>query len=129
MTDTDFTSQRIRLKALSERFNNAPVLAEQNSIGEPQIEELQKEGVPVTGFLTTNLSKAEIIQTLEMAFEQGQIQILNDEVTINELMAYQSERLPSGLLRYNAPEGIHDDTVIALALAWWASSRPSQIFI
>ena len=28
------------------------------------------------------------------------------------------ERLPSGMLRYSAPEGMHDDTVMSLALAW-----------
>lgn len=119
MLDTDFASQRLRLKALCERFNNATVLAEQNSIGLPQIEELQRMGVAVQGFLTTNATKAEIVQALELAFERGEIRILNDETTINELMAFTGERLPSGLLRYAAPEGMHDDTVIALALAWW----------
>jgi len=28
------------------------------------------------------------------------------------------ERLPSGMVRYSAPAGLHDDTVMALALAW-----------
>jgi hypothetical protein len=28
------------------------------------------------------------------------------------------QRLPSGTYRYSAPPGLHDDTVIALALAW-----------
>jgi hypothetical protein len=125
MTNTDFSTQRMRLKSLSERYNKASVLAEQNSIGLPQIEELQKAGVPVTGFLTTNISKAEIIQALELAFEQRSIKIVKDENLINELLAFESERLPSGMVRYSAPEGMHDDTVIALALAlhgcggWW----------
>jgi len=30
------------------------------------------------------------------------------------------ERLPSGSWRYGAPSGLHDDCVIALALAHWA---------
>jgi hypothetical protein len=30
----------------------------------------------------------------------------------------QAETLPSGLLRYGAPAGQHDDTVMALAMAW-----------
>ena len=37
---------------------------------------------------------------------------------VGELQAYQAERLPGGMLRYGAPNGMHDDTVIALALAW-----------
>ena len=37
------------------------------------------------------------------AFEREDIRILNDPVMIGELVAYQAERLPSGLLRYGAP--------------------------
>lgn len=125
MTDTDFASQRIRLKALSEKFNNAVCLVETNSIGQPQLEELQAMNVPATGFITTNATKAEIINGLELAFEQEAIRILPDNTQMAELMAYQSERLPSGLLRYGAPEGMHDDTVIALALAWYSADKPS----
>jgi hypothetical protein len=39
-------------------------------------------------------------------------------VLVSELVAYQAERLPSGLTRYTAPSGGHDDTVMALAMAW-----------
>ena len=42
-------------------------------------------------------------------------------------MAYQAERLPSGLLRYGAPSGQHDDTVMALAMAWSAVSSQHRI--
>lgn len=120
MTDTDFASQRIRLLSLAKRFNDAPCWVEMNSIGQAQLEDLQRIGVPVTGFLTTNASKAQIIDALALAFEQGAITIPDDQGLISELMAFQSHRLPSGLLRYEAPEGMHDDMVISLALAWWA---------
>ena len=121
MTDTDYASQRIRLIALAQRFNRASCLVETNSIGQPQLEELQNMGgLSVTGFQTTNASKAQIIDALALAFEQDKIKIINDQVLVSELMAYQSERLPSGLLRYGAPEGMHDDCVISMALAWWA---------
>jgi len=126
MTDTDYASQRMRLKVLSNSYNNAIVLAEANSIGQPNIEALQLMGVPVQGFMTTNASKAEIIQALELAFERKQLEILDDEILINELMSYASERLPSGLVRYSAPEGMHDDCVIAMALAWYAGNIQAQ---
>ena len=129
MTDTDFASQRARLAALSERFGYAPILAESNSIGQPNIEALQMMGVPVTGFVTSNASKAQIIQGLELAFERREIAILDEPVLINELMAYQSERLPSGLVRYSAPEGLHDDTVIALALAWHSAGNQAWLML
>lgn len=127
MLDTDYASQRIRLKSLSKRYHRAAVLAEANSIGQPNIEVLQTAGVPVQGFTTTNATKAEIIQTLELAFERQEIEILDNELLINELMSYRSEKLPSGLVRYSAPTDMHDDTVIALALAWWAASGAQSL--
>jgi hypothetical protein len=126
MLDTDYASQRIRLKALSQRYNNAVVLAESNSIGQPNIEALQGEGVPVQGFITTNATKANIIQALELAFENCRLTIIDDEEQINELIAYDNEKLLSGLIRYGAPDGMHDDIVMALALAWWGAAGSNQ---
>ena len=92
------------------------------------MEALQGMGVPVQGFETTNSTKAKIINALQLAFEQEGIRLIDDKVQAAELMAYQSERLPSGLVRYNAPKGMHDDTVMALALAWAAAStKPAQV--
>lgn len=118
MQDTDYATQRLRLKALAERYNNAYIIAEANSMGQPNIEALQNMGCGVQAFVTTNATKANIIQGLELAFERGEIALLADEYQITELMAYQSEKLPSGLIRYGSPEGLHDDTVMSLALAW-----------
>jgi len=73
MTDTDYASQRLRLKALSERYNKAHVIAEANSMGQPNIEALYNMGVSITPFTTTNATKAGIIQALELAFERGEI--------------------------------------------------------
>jgi hypothetical protein len=122
MTDTDFASQRMRLKVLSDRYNHAVCLVETNSIGQPQLEALQVMDMPVQGFQTTNATKQEIISALQLALEQESIILLDDVVQTSELMAYSSERLPSGLLRFSSPEGMHDDTVMALALAWWSGN-------
>jgi hypothetical protein len=73
-------------------------------------------------FTTTNASKAQAIEALALAFERGDIRILNDPVLVGELVAYQGEPLASGLLRYGAPSGQHDDAVMALAMAWSAVS-------
>lgn len=72
----------------------------------------------VTGFQFTNATKANLIEALALAFEKDAVKILDDRVLIGELQAYEMERLPSGLIRYNAPDGMHDDMVISLALAW-----------
>ena len=116
----DYAVQRGRLVALAERYRPSVILAESNAIGEPIIEQLQRDGLPVRAFQTTNATKAAIIESLALAFEQGSIKILNDPVLIGELQAYEMNRLPSGMTRYSAPEGLHDDTVMSLALAYEA---------
>jgi len=115
--------QRGRLKAMADRFRPVSILAEENSIGGPNIEALQGMGLPVIPFTTTNASKGHIIDSLALAFEQRRIGILDDPILIGELQAYEMERLPGGAWRYNAPSGGHDDTVMALALAWEATGR------
>lgn len=124
----DYTLQIGRLKALARRFGTRTLIPERNSIGEPLIEQLKQEEFRVHAFTTTNASKAEIIDALTLAFEKQELRILDLPVLLDELQAYEAERLPSGLLRYSAPEGYHDDCVMALALAWHgASVRPAPV--
>lgn len=116
--------QRGRLRALAVKWQPSLIMAETNSIGEPNIEELQREGLPVQGFTTTAPSKADIVNDLALAFEQQDITI-HDNLALGallrgELESYELERLPSGTFRYNAPPGMHDDMVVSLMLAFRA---------
>lgn len=110
-------TQRGRLAALASAWNVEDILAEHNSIGGPNIEQLQAEGLPIRGFVTTSESKQEIMVALQLAFEREELKIPDNPVLISELEAFEATRLPSGRWRYEAPAGEHDDTVIALALA------------
>lgn len=118
----DYHVQVGRVKALAERFRPLAIVAESNSIGQPVIEQMRRQGMPVVPFTTTNASKQIAIDALALAFERGTLRILPDEVLIGELEAYSMERLPSGLLRYGAPDGQHDDCVMSLALAYHGAS-------
>jgi len=118
----DYTVQVGRLQALYERFRPHAIIAERNSMGEPLIEQLVRMDMPVQPFTTTNATKADIIDALTLAFERKELAILPDQTLINELQAYEMERLPSGTLRYSAPAGMHDDMVMSLALAYYGIS-------
>jgi hypothetical protein len=115
----EYSLQRGRLQAFWQRLGGrAYIIAEQNNMGGPVIEQLQRDGLPVVAFTTTNASKAAAVEALALAFERGDIKIPNDPVLIGELQAFEAKALPSGLMRYAAPEGLHDDTVMSLAIAW-----------
>lgn len=118
--DVDYAVQRNRLQVLYEKWQPVAILAESNSMGQPIIEQLYRDGMPVQPFLTTNASKALAIEGLALAFERCDIRVIPDPVLMGELQAFAGERLPSGLMRYTAPAGQHDDTVMALAIAWSA---------
>lgn len=83
----------------------------------------------IIGVQFTNASKANMVESLALAFESGDIEILNDATLIAELQSYEMERLSSGLMRYNAPPGGHDDCVMSLALAWHGVSNQVSIFL
>ena len=125
-TDVSYPVQAQRLKALYERYRPSVIIAESNSMGAPVIETLQRDGMPVRAFNTSNASKAQIIDGLALAFERQQITILNDEVCIVELEAYESKRTPTGAVSYNAPSGMHDDTVMSLALCFSAVNNATM---
>lgn len=123
----EYEYQVTRLKALHERFRPTVIMAETNAMGLPIVERLQRDGLPVSGFTTTAASKQAIIDALVLAFERGEISIIPDDTLIAELQAFEGNRLPSGHMRYSAPEGVHDDTVMALAIAWGAVSQPVKV--
>lgn len=114
--------QRSRVKTMTARWG-CDVWAETNSIGSVNIEALQNDGVNVRPFTTTAQSKGPLIDALAVALENKAIEILPDETLIKELLSYRVERLAGGGYRYSAPPGMHDDTVMALALAWHGIGR------
>lgn len=117
--------QRARIAALARRWDVCAILAEANAMGEPNIEALRREGLPIAGFTTTAFSKPPLIESLVKAIEGGEVCLLPDAVLLGELeaYAYTTDRY-TGRTRYAAPPGLHDDTVIALALAWRLVTSP-----
>lgn len=119
----DYTLQRQRIEALCHRYQPVSIIAEVNSMGRPNNEQLRAAGLPVQDFVTSNASKAAIIESLAGAIERADVVLLNDPVQIGELQAYEGSRTTGGMTRYSAPEGMHDDTVIAAALAHYGMGR------
>jgi hypothetical protein len=129
----DYELQTERLHRWAEAYRPLLVVAEQNAMGRPLVERLQtgygrvlqepRKALPVWAWEATNASKAALVQSLGIAIERGDITLLDDAVQTGELLAYESKVLPSGMLRYGAPSGQHDDTVIALGLAYLGAQR------
>lgn len=118
----DWQLQRGRVRNYTDKWGVRYWLAETNSIGSPNLEALVSEGIPAYGFETTQNSKHEMIQSLALAFERVEAQWLPDPVAKAELQAYEVTISKNGRPSYSAPDGLHDDTVIARGLAWRAAT-------
>lgn len=129
--NTSWSVARGRVLAMYEKWGIQAIHAESNSIGSPNIEALQADGLPIYPFETTAISKPPLIESLALAIERKEITLLDDGVLTGELSSY-SRKVSSitGRSQFSAPEGMHDDTVIAIALAWYACmSSQRMIFL
>lgn len=119
----DWAVQKQRIISTVKRYG-AQLLLDSTGIGDPIHDDLRRAGLAVAGYKFTAESKQLLIEALQMAFDQLRIKILDDVVQRNELEIFEYEIGRSGAVRYSAPEGYHDDTVVALALAWWLYAGP-----
>ena len=116
-----------RLESVYHRYHLTSMVVESNSIGRPVIDELVTRGLNIVPFTTTSATKQAIIQNLQAAFENGQILVLDEPVLIGELLSFESKRNPSGGFSYSAPDGMHDDCVMSLAIAWSGMQERVQV--
>lgn len=119
----DWPLQLGRIRAMYERWHKVggmiAIHAEENSMGQPHVAALQRDGLPVVPFETNNASKALLVDNLSLMIERGRVAYPNLPPLVNELEAFTQTRLPSGLMRYHAPPGenSHDDCVMAFGIA------------
>ena len=135
-SEIDYELQTERLHRWATAYKPVLIVAEQNSMGRPLVERLQtgyarlleepRPALPVWAWDATNASKAALVQSLGLAIERGDVSLLHDPVQEAELLGYEASVLPSGMIRYGAPPGQHDDTVIALGLAYLGAQRERQ---
>jgi hypothetical protein len=112
-----WTELRERVKSKYDYWHLRSLLAEKNSIGSVNIEELQKVGMAVIPFETTNESKASIMSALYIAIHTNGWRLQSHEVEQHEFRTFVSKQLPSGIWQLAAEGTNHDDTVISTALA------------
>lgn len=107
------------------------VVVEMNSMGATYVNLLKKKiaslglRCQVIEFFTTNESKREIIEGLQIHCLNGTIQLIKDNKLLLEMVSYMSERTPTGKITYNGSPGVHDDMVISLSLALWGQKKGS----
>lgn len=121
---------KAQMKAL-----NGPVAAwgDSTGVGDSVIEDLQRAGMPVEGYKFSQQSKQLLMERLAGAIQQRQIRFPDGPIR-QELETFGYAYSARGV-SYSAPEGLHDDCVMALALAvygldqaklWASQAEPEE---
>lgn len=124
--DLAWSLQKLRVQLLAQKYNNALCIIDSTGVGDPIAEDLQGSGLSLwyqgdkPGYKFTNDSKSQLINNLAIAIEQRRITFPNEPVLVEELQAFEYSITDGGRIKYGAPDGKHDDSVISLALACWA---------
>jgi phage FluMu gp28-like protein len=107
--------QKERIKRACQNYD-ALAWIDSTGVGDPIFEDLAQQ-VRAQGYKFTNVSKRQLIEGLSVSIERGEISFPEIPELINELSIFSFEQSETGTIKYSAPSGMHDDIVIALALA------------
>ncbi len=110
-----------QLNAVAQRLHaHAParILCDRTGVGDPLLETLQQQFPHAEGVAFTQAFKQSVIEHLALMLEQGRLQLLPEPELLRELYHFEATPTPRGV-RLEGAAGVHDDLVIALALAAW----------
>lgn len=121
----DWAVQYARIIEAAKRYN-ALVYMDSTGIGDPIVETIKGAGVRVEPYkISGSTAKQQLIEKLRVNIENQKISFPNVPIAIRELQNYEYDISETGVVRYSAPEGFHDDCVISMALAnWGCDSAP-----
>lgn len=123
-TQVGWERQIETITAVMARYPGTAVV-DATGLGNPIFEALRARRLNVLPFTFTNASKLELIDGLALALERGHLRLMDVPAQEAELLAFEYQMTAgSRTIRMGAPEGLHDDTVIALALARHAQGQP-----
>lgn len=115
----DWVLQKAKIEAMYRRYGNPLIYIDSTGVGDPIYEDLFKQGIRVEGFKFNENSRKDLLNNLAIKIEQNKIKLPETDTLLNELNSFHYEVSDRGKIRICAPESLHDDTVMSLALAVW----------
>lgn len=107
----DWRQTTSRIKAL-----NKPMAIDSTGVGDPIAEDVAAAVDEVEAFKFTEMTRQQLLEGLAVAIQKRLMTFPEGRITY-ELEQFEFVYTNSGV-KYRAPEGEHDDCVMALALAW-----------
>lgn len=104
-------------------FGRTPAVVDATGVGDMLVEDLQRDGALATAYRFTMPSKMRLMERLIAAFQRRELCLYGGPDWLRaELESFGFVYSKNGV-QYSAPDGMHDDGVMALALALHAWDR------
>lgn len=115
----DWTLQKARIEAAYLRYFKPVMTIDSTGLGDPIFDDLIARGLNnIQSFKFTEQSRRDILVNLQLLLEQNKIKIPENDILISELQSMRYEMVGErGKTAIRVPEGVHDDTIMSLALA------------
>lgn len=96
-------------------IGDRPALVDATGVGDPIVEQMANDGLSVEPFVFTPKSKQQLMEGLAVSIQSHEVCIPEGPIRL-ELEQFEYEQRGANVY-YAAPDGMHDDCVMALALA------------
>jgi len=103
---------------------NKPIAMDSTGVGDVVVSQVEQVQQQIEPYVFTQASKQRLMEGLAVGIQSRKLIIADDGDVINgtgklrhQLEQFEFEYTRTGV-KYSAPEGEHDDDVVALALAW-----------
>lgn len=129
-----YNEQEKLIHSLCQKWRVQKIMVDATGVGEPVCDALDQlfrnPGYPaplniVGRFKFTGDSKQALVEGMVVDFEKESVRLIDDETQKLELKAFQYVVTPSRKIKYAAPEGMHDDIVIADGLGMQLTHDPT----
>ena len=119
----DWDYQKVVIADSLKKYNDAVMYIDSTGVGDPIVEDLQRQGCNVKAFKFSLQTKKQAIENLMKMVDDAAIGIPNLPEVKHEFEIFGYEQTAFGNIRYSAPDGQHDDIVIATALCAWGLDK------
>ena len=113
------------VRKLAQEIGSVSSIVDSTGVGDPIVERLQRELSNVEGYHFSSSSKQKLMEGLAVAIQSSEVRYPQG-VIVSELDIFTYEYTRTGV-RYSAPSGMHDDCVMALALAVYGRTGAAGI--
>jgi hypothetical protein len=114
-----------RIKHLHFVWNFERIYIDETGLGGGPVDLIKESNLPMSPITFTLENKTKMYQNLQYLFENLKLKIPRNEKLISQLVQLEGEFTSNQMLKIHHPEGGHDDYPSALALACFASTKPT----